>query len=689
MSVRCCAPSLIRFVSSAGLATACALAVPAATVSAQQPAAVDEALVGSLARLLQETDARRFDPLVLRDLMRHPDPAVRRQAALAAGRVRDPGASDLLVPLLGDTAEAVAGAAAFALGLIGDAGSVPVLLAAVRSDGRATVQTEAVTAIAKIGGDAGARAIRQVLQSGAGTPIASPAVSAAILESWRLGERAAVEDLVPYAQSAEIETRWRSLYALGRLASRSGVPALMLALDDRDPAVRAVAVRGVTRGLVDSARLDPGAISARLRPLLGERDPGLRVAVLRSLAGLGDSTMAPAVSPLLAEADLGVVVQAEITLGAIGGAAALDALRGRFSHANFAVRRQAFIGAAQAGGGRDSLTAAALAALAADADWRWRAVAAEAYGAAGQAGPLQRLTADGDARVVARALEALARVTESDSATAERARQLLGHADPVVRAVAADVMAQRPTPGDVEALVRAYRAAAADQSSDARLAVVAAMGAIASASAAGRVAVANAFLGSVPAPQDYLVYRLGVERLPGARDVWGPARPVNTGRSEAQYRDAVRRWLAPALVAGTRPRVTIETDRGTVVVELLPAEAPLTVAAFLELVERRFFDGQRWHRVVPGFVVQGGDPRGDGWGGPGFVLRDEVNPTRYVTGSMGMALSGPDTGGSQFFLTLGREPHLDGSYAVFGRVVEGHGVLLTITRGDRIRTIHL
>jgi len=688
MSARCCARSLIRSASRAGLATACALAIATSAV-AQQPTVVDEALVGSLARLLQETDARRFDPLVLRDLMRHLDPAVRRQAALAAGRVRDPGAVDLLVPLLNDSVEAVASAAAFALGLVGDAGSVPALLAAIRSDARATVQSEAATAIAKIGGEAGGRAIRQVLQTGAGTPIASPAVSAALLECWRLGDRAPVEEVIPYAQSAEIETRWRALYALGRLARRPGAPALMLALDDRDPAVRAVAVRGVTRVLVDSARLDPRAISARLRPLLGDRDPALRIAVLRSLAALGDSTMVAAVSPLVAEADLGVVVQAEATLGALGGAAALDALRGRFAHANFAVRRQALIGAAQAGGARDSLTAAALATLTADADWRWRAVAAEAYGAAAQADPLQRLTADGDARVVARALEALARATESDSATVERARQLLAHTDPVVRAVAADVLAGRPSPDDVEGLVRAYRVAASDQASDARLAAVAAMGAIASASAAGRVAVANAFLGAVPVPQDYLVYRLGIERLPGARDVWGPARPIATGRSEAQYRDAVRRWLAPALVAGTRPRVTIETDRGTVVVELLPTEAPLTVAAFLELVERRFFDGQRWHRVVPGFVVQGGDPRGDGWGGPGFTLRDEVNPTRYVTGSMGMALSGPDTGGSQFFLTLGREPHLDGSYAVFGRVVEGHGVLATITQGDRIRAIHL
>ena len=102
----------------------------------------------------------------------------------------------------------------------------------------------------------------------------------------------------------------------------------------------------------------------------------------------------------------------------------------------------------------------------------------------------------------------------------------------------------------------------------------------------------------------------------------------------------------------------------------------------------RYFDGSTWHRVVPNFVVQDGDPRGDGWGGPGFALRDEMNPMRYETGTVGMALSGPDTGGSQFFITHSPQPHLDGIYTVFGRVVSGLGALAAIGQGERIRSIH-
>jgi cyclophilin family peptidyl-prolyl cis-trans isomerase len=136
--------------------------------------------------------------------------------------------------------------------------------------------------------------------------------------------------------------------------------------------------------------------------------------------------------------------------------------------------------------------------------------------------------------------------------------------------------------------------------------------------------------------------------------------------------------------------VVIETEqRGDIEVELQGPEAPMTVANFLRLVQRRFFDGNRWHRVVPNFVVQDGDPRGDGFGGPGGAIRDEVNRHRYDGQMLGMALSGPDTGSSQWFINLSQQPHLDGTYTIFGRVTAGLATLARITQGDRIRTIRL
>jgi cyclophilin family peptidyl-prolyl cis-trans isomerase len=124
-----------------------------------------------------------------------------------------------------------------------------------------------------------------------------------------------------------------------------------------------------------------------------------------------------------------------------------------------------------------------------------------------------------------------------------------------------------------------------------------------------------------------------------------------------------------------------------VVLSLFAADAPLTVHAFLSLADRGYFDAATWHRVVPGFVAQDGDPRGDGFGGPGFALRDEVNRHRFEAGALGLALDGPDTGGSQYFITLTPQPHLDGTYPVFGRLQAGADVLAGITQGDRIRRV--
>jgi cyclophilin family peptidyl-prolyl cis-trans isomerase len=145
-------------------------------------------------------------------------------------------------------------------------------------------------------------------------------------------------------------------------------------------------------------------------------------------------------------------------------------------------------------------------------------------------------------------------------------------------------------------------------------------------------------------------------------------------------------YLARAREAlASRPPVArIETERGVIELLLFPADAPITVHNFVTLARRHYFDGQRFHRVVPNFVIQAGDPRGDGNGGPGYAIRDELNPHRYVRGTLGMALSGPNSGGSQFFVTHAPQPHLDGGYTVFGQLRAGGQVIDRIVQGDRI-----
>jgi cyclophilin family peptidyl-prolyl cis-trans isomerase len=121
--------------------------------------------------------------------------------------------------------------------------------------------------------------------------------------------------------------------------------------------------------------------------------------------------------------------------------------------------------------------------------------------------------------------------------------------------------------------------------------------------------------------------------------------------------------------------------------ELLPNEAPLTVDNFVQLARHGYFKGIVFHRVDPNFVIQAGDPRGDGNGGPGYTIRCEINEVPYDRAAVGMALSGKDTGGSQWFVTHAPQPHLDGGYTVFGKVVSGMDVVDSIVRGDVIQSI--
>ncbi len=133
------------------------------------------------------------------------------------------------------------------------------------------------------------------------------------------------------------------------------------------------------------------------------------------------------------------------------------------------------------------------------------------------------------------------------------------------------------------------------------------------------------------------------------------------------------------------PQATIQTNKGAIVLELAEDDAPNTVANFINLAEKGFYDGLTFHRVIADFMVQGGCPDGTGTGGPGYVIADELSPRlRHTRGVISMANAGPNTGGSQFFITHVPCPHLDGKHAVFGTVTSGMEVVDTIQKGDKI-----
>ena len=246
--------------------------------------------------------------------------------------------------------------------------------------------------------------------------------------------------------------------------------------------------------------------------------------------------------------------------------------------------------------------------------------------------------------------------------------------DVVVRSTAAELLGEQgPGEANTRALIGALPRALKDKDSDdAALAILGAL-------AKQKSAPANEAIRTALDSSNHLIRRRAVALLKtnGVGDFTDRIGTVQTRNTTVDYRRAMAR-------IGRQITATVVTSRGSFTIQFLPEEAPLTVDNFAQLAKRGYFNGQSIPRVVPNFVVQAGDPRGDQNGGPGYEIRCEINQELFERAVVGMALSGKDTGGSQWFVTHSPQPHLDGGYTVFGRVIRGMNVVDTIVRGDVI-----
>lgn len=268
-------------------------------------------------------------------------------------------------------------------------------------------------------------------------------------------------------------------------------------------------------------------------------------------------------------------------------------------------------------------------------------------------------------------LRALAAFKPQDLATVARAQ--LSESDVIVRSTAADLLGDLPpSEENTRALVAAWAQTANDPLNDAALSILDSLGKL----------KANEQIKEALKSDDHLIRRRAVAILKanGAGDFSAQIGTVHTRNTLADYNRALDR-------IGKNVRAVVTTSKGSFTIELLPEAAPLTVDNFVQLAQRDYFRNVTIHRVVPNFVIQDGDPRGDGNGGPGYQIRCEINQVPYDRAAVGMALSGKDTGGSQWFVTHSPQPHLDGGYTVFGRVIAGMDVVDKIVRGDVIQSI--
>ena len=611
---------------------------------------------------------------------------VRRRAALAVGRVGLNGGVEPLTSLLGDADPEVRQMAAFALGLLGSPSARDALMRAL-ADASPLVQGSAAEALGLIGDASAADAIGSVVariaQSGAlaqlpdeGAEVRRDTPAAA----FRLGIYALVR-LKAFAQlaaavldaSGQPRVRWWPVaFALQRLEDPRALNALLALANDTHPYTQMFAVKGL-------AALKDRAGVPVLAPLVSSRDRVIAIEAVKALGRIGDPAGA---APLLAivrdrTAEPRLRSEAIAGLGGIRTAGVNDLLLDLLSDPQPDLRAAA-LGALATLDSENFVTV--LSGLDPDPNWSVRAALATVLGTLSPESGLPRLATmlnDADQRVVPAVLASLVKL--KDPRAAGLLLERLKADDPAVRAAAANAIGDLRPAGGAAALVDAYTFGLRDTSYIARAAAIAALTKYGAADA-------RPVLDTALADKDWAVRVRAaslLKQIDPSSDNALKIRPAPTRLTPEAY-EAIRLTTPPVST-----HVYLEMDRGTIQLELAVLDAPLTVENFITLARSGFFDGLSVHRVVPGFVAQTGDPRGDSEGGPGYTIRDELNELPYLRGTVGMALDWADTGGSQFFVTYSPQPQLDAKYTVFGRVVGGMEILDAIQQGDVIRRVRV
>jgi cyclophilin family peptidyl-prolyl cis-trans isomerase/HEAT repeat protein len=665
------------------IAIACTTAVPSPPPAPAAPPAPPPAYgftVEEETRILQVEDRREYVPALVEWGIHHPNALHRARMALALGRigphtfidangngVRDEGERQAgvaeLVTLVSDPDANVRATAAFALGQIGDPTSIDALLQ-FAGDPDGDVAGEAVEALSKLAAKVPlaryaafasaqtpegirARTIRFLFRfkSDEASSIAADALAApssrireeatyALARRAFAGARSRLELLV---NDSSPQTRANVMSALGRIGSPESLPLLLEALRDPHPWVRTNAVVAIGRLAAKDRhvieRPDMARDALRVLELLDDPDPGTRASSIDAL-GYYAVHSDPARRRLLEIAANGSRWDRELAAGAIAKNLGDEKLL------------------------PSDLTG-------------WAKVRVLEAATPVSDAVRERYAHDADPLVRAQALATIA--DDKVDANLSLIKAALDDPDVIMRGYAIGRYSNSHDPDKLATLQAAEARARKDKQNDARLTAI---GSIAEIDYPERETVLRALL----ADHDPIVRRAAADaieqKLKKPRPQYTPL-PV----TRTDYAQIVG-WSRQPHTA------TIHMTRGNIQIALLTLDAPITTWNFAQLAKAKYFDNSSFMRVVPNFVIQGGDPRNDMEGGPGYAIRDEINLQKYTRAAVGMALSGPDTGGSQFFITHSPQPHLDGGYTIFGRVTAGMTAVVDQTeRGDKVETI--
>jgi len=578
----------------------------------------------------------------------------RAVAARALGRIGDRSGVPPLIAALRDPSAEVRGQAAFALGLIGDSTAAPALGLRWEKERDLLVRQTLLTSMGLIGASGSAPYITRALSAKS-----QPERWSAALAAGRLRNPALTSPLRTHVDESRPEMRWRVAYALGRIGNPGGAPALRTLARDASEIVRYHAARGLGE-VLDSTSVEV------LTSLL--KDPAWRVRVnaAHALGALGARNAGKAVASLLRDPSAHVRWEAALALGAMRDSTAAPALMRALSDSSVGVVQGAATALLRIQGER------AIPTIAPELDLLpgfLRSGLVEALGPIPGTMALQTLIARArdttDVPQAQGAISALAGRKDDAKPSIAVLRELLKARDFTIVSSAADALAQLGDSTSAPELAALLARFGTTEDADIRASAAGALATLKTKDALA--ALGNARRDPERRIRETVCAALG---LP----------PDSIGLVKNPLLRSAGGMVTPATAL-------IRTTKGVVVIALDHTRAPLTVENFVRLARSKYFDGITFHRVVPNFVVQAGCPRGDGWGGPGYEIPCEYNDRPYAVGTVGMALSGKDTGGSQWFVTLSPQPRLEGRYTVFGEVKQGMDVVERIMPGDRILSV--
>ncbi len=627
------------------------------------------------------------------------DPLVRKRAFLALGRIQDPNTAGAMVEGLSDPDPGVRGEAAFAIGLLGlswapladdvKARLTRGLLEKEATETDAAVKLSMLEAMGRVATAPLADRLVERLTL-AGDVQSRAAISIGLLARAKtpIPPRAYAALALMLKKENPIGVRYGGAYALLQTKNATARPYLLICAGDDASEIRSLCAKGL-----GDTGTDIDAVT--LKKLIDDPDYRVAVEATRSLARLAGKCKSAACPALGALADLSFRVERLVRGDTVGGGQPLLALAQQGLPAAGKSLLQSLrtqIAAAKSAPDQKIKTDAA------NLDCRLAAALDRIGGSITEVMTCGHGLVD-EPRRLQLGLQALQEAAKSGTVDGNKLNlevaSFVFHADPRVKLAAVELLGELKTPA-AQDKVRSQLLSA-----DLVLAAAAASSAakLGDKSQIPQIRqLAQKALGAVdiaPTVSEALMTLDAKDAIPDL-EAWlkSPNATIRQSAAEALTKlkgTPVTADRVETPMASQRPtyapknaKLTITTGKGEFEIALFIEDAPLTSANLYSLARKGFFRNLTFHRVVPDFVAQGGDPRGDGNGGPGYTIRCEVNHKPYARGVVGMALSGKDTGGSQFFVTAAPQPHLDGRYTAFGEVTKGQEVVDALLEGDQI-----